>query len=139
MEYRLMLPNMEDNLPKVFYSSESAALEAARNAIAEKPSRYILVQHNRPSGKPGWMTVFVAENGEIRESLRCKGMALELLAAIKAGFNSGGRDEWDAPEFEDARLITGYAGASWDFDGWRPILDDLRLHGKVTLGGTVFE
>jgi hypothetical protein len=58
-----------------------------------------------------------------------------ILEAIEAGFAAGGKDEWDAPEFANARELTEAAGCVWDFDGWRDTADCIR---QGCLGGTVF-
>lgn len=64
-----------------------------------------------------------------------KNTAEQILDAIKAGFAAGGKDEWDAPEFQTARDLTGAAGCQWDFMGWRDTARCIRAHG--TLGGVV--
>ena len=64
-----------------------------------------------------------------------KNTAEQILEAIAAGFAAGGKDEWDAPEFQAARELTGAAGCQWDFMGWRDTAATIRAHGK--LGGAV--
>lgn len=62
-----------------------------------------------------------------------KNIATQILYAIAAGFAAGGKDEWDAPEFQAARDLTDAAGCVWDFTGWRDAADTIRNNGK--LGG----
>jgi hypothetical protein len=59
--------------------------------------------------------------------------AQQIIDAINSGFAAGGKDEWDAPEFEAARQLTGQAGCCWDFAGWRETRRTIREHGR--LGG----
>lgn len=54
-----------------------------------------------------------------------------IIETIKAGFAAGGVDEWDAPEFEAARIAT--EGYSWDFAGWADTLTCVERFGR--LGG----
>lgn len=66
----------------------------------------------------------------------------QIIAAIERGFDAKGKDEWDAPEFEEARRLTAAAGCVWDFYGWRATLEHLKLSewprrlGGVTLDET---
>jgi len=66
----------------------------------------------------------------------------QIIAAIERGFDARGKDEWDAPEFEEARCLTAQAGCVWDFEGWRETLAHLKLSewprrlGGVTLDET---
>jgi hypothetical protein len=57
----------------------------------------------------------------------------QIIAAIATGFAAGGKDEWDAPEFQAARDLTEAALCVWDFVGWRDAADAIRFHGR--LGG----
>ena len=57
----------------------------------------------------------------------------QILAAIDAGFAAGGVDEWDSPEFEDARNLTEQARCVWGFMGWRDTANCIRYHHM--LGG----
>lgn len=60
-----------------------------------------------------------------------KNTAEQILDAIKAGFAAGGKDEWDAPEFQAARDLTEAAGCVWDFAGWRDTAYTIRAHGML--------
>lgn len=62
--------------------------------------------------------------------------AQPIIDAITAGLRAGGKDEWDAPEFQAARDLTEAAGCVWDFDGWRDTRDGLANSGW--LGGVRF-
>lgn len=62
--------------------------------------------------------------------------AKPIIDAITAGLRAGGKDEWDAPEFQAARDLTEAAGCVWDFDGWRDTRDGLEASGW--LGGVRF-
>lgn len=66
--------------------------------------------------------------------INTKGQA--IIAAIKAGFAAGGKDQWDAPEFEAARQATADAGCCWDFDGWRNAAECVK---EGMLGGVNFD
>jgi hypothetical protein len=63
------------------------------------------------------------------ETLTVQGAA--ILAAIKSGFAAGGVDEWDAPEFSDARKLS--RDITWEFTGWHDTARCIEVHGK--LGG----
>lgn len=58
-----------------------------------------------------------------------------VIEAIEAGFAAGGKDEWDAPEFSEARELTEAIGCSWDFSGWHDTAACIRAG---SLGGTLF-
>ena len=62
-----------------------------------------------------------------------------LIAAIRGGFAAGGKDEWDAPEFGQARELTAGWGCAWDFAGWRELVNRLESEGAMgrpqVLGG----
>lgn len=63
-------------------------------------------------------------------------MKQQIIEAITAGLAAGGDStDWDAPEFESARNLTGIAGCVWDFDSWRDAADCVEWYGK--LGGVV--
>lgn len=138
MKYRLV--GYRGRLPVDVDGAADTESEALRMAqmFAKQKGIEVLVQHDRPSGRPGWMHVFTVDSQGTQERFQNSGIACDLLAAIKQAFEAGADDVWDDPRFEDARMLTRYAQASWDFDGWKPIYDDLLIHGKVTIGGTVF-
>lgn len=63
--------------------------------------------------------------------------AAAIIAAIESGLKAGGDDkDWNAPEFEQARDLTGAAGCVWDFVAWKHALNCVERYGK--LGGVEF-
>jgi hypothetical protein len=71
------------------------------------------------------------------ENTMTKINADKIIEAIDAGFAAGGRDEWDAPEFQAARDLTEQAGCVWDFTGWRETRQTVQNHSA--LGGVVLD
>lgn len=56
-----------------------------------------------------------------------------IIDAITKGLAAGAADDWDSPEFAEARRLTREAGCEWDFASWEETAFTLLNHGK--LGG----
>ena len=59
----------------------------------------------------------------------------KLTQAIRSGQQAGGDDQdWNAPEFQQARDLTEQYGCTWDFSSWDDTLHTITRDNS-TLGG----